>query len=385
MKQKWLAAPYIIWIALFVIVPMFFVVYSALTANMHGTRDVREQLNDMHNRVFFVVRDARGLPGLLTEDLTEINNIMDGVRDIRDSIRPVDGVETVRQIRPFAYLMKDYVDDLGYILRRIGNEELIYDYNHLQVIAAGLVELADNARDIAFSIDGFRRAFTPGSLSVLWLSVWVAALSTLLCLIIGYPVALILAGRDFSMKATLLLLFALPMWMNYLLRTIAWQPILERSGILNNILGFIGLPPVDILFTHTAVILVMVYNFLPFMILPVFTSLSKIDYSLIESAQDLGANSFTVFRKVIFPLSVPGVVSGITMVFMPATATFIVPQLIGGGQYWMIGNQIFNQFLNADDPNFGSALSLILMAIMLLTMLLLGRIDRNNGEGALMN
>ncbi|MCL2702734.1 MAG: ABC transporter permease [Defluviitaleaceae bacterium] len=235
-----------------------------------------------------------------------------------------------------------------------------------------------------FTLRGFQMAFEPMYLHVLWRSVRVAAISTAICLLLGYPVAYILASREFSQKSTLFFLFAVPMWMNYLLRTYAWLSILENNGVLNNILNAVKLPSLNILYTDQAVILGMVYNFLPFMILPIRTSLMKIDYSLIESAQDLGANPPTVFRRVVFPLSIPGVISGITMVFMPAATTFIIPSLLGGGQYVLIGNLIERQFLSAYDWNFGAALSLILMVVILLSMAIINKVDKGSEGGTLM-
>ena len=240
--------------------------------------------------------------------------------------------------------------------------------------------------ETVFSIDGFRDTFGHDGmyLGVMWRSVRVAAISTVICLLLGYPVAYILASREYSLKTTLVFLFAVPMWINYLLRTYAWLTLLETNGVLNNILGRLNLPSVNILYTEGAVMLGMVYNFLPFMILPIRTSLGKIDYSLIESAQDLGANPLTVFRRVVLPLSIPGVISGITMVFMPAATTFVIPTLLGGGQYIMIGNLIERQFLLARDWNFGASLSLILMVVILVSMAFINKVDKDDVGGTLM-
>jgi spermidine/putrescine transport system permease protein len=179
------------------------------------------------------------------------------------------------------------------------------------------------------------------------------------------------------------------MWMNFLLRTYGWISILEKNGAINNFLRFIGLgawAEKTILYTDSAVLLGMVYNFLPFMILPIYTVLTKMDYSLIEAAQDLGANQANVFRRVIFPLSAPGVASGVTMVFMPAVTTFIVSNLLGGAQYMLIGNLIERQILVANNWNLASALSIILMAIILLTMTVLQFVDKDGDQtgGALL-
>ncbi len=236
---------------------------------------------------------------------------------------------------------------------------------------------------VIFSLDNFARVFQPTYLKVLWRSIALALVSTMICLLLGYPVAMILSGRDLSKKSTLVMLFVIPMWMNFLLRTYAWMTLLDRKGVINSILGMLGLPQVNILYTDYAVILGMVYNFLPFMVLPIFSVLSKIDKSLIEAAEDLGSDSITVFRRVVFPLSLPGVVSGITMVFMPAVTTFIISKLLGGSQYMLIGNLIETQFMRAYDWNFGSALSIIMMLLILASMGIMSRYDKEEAGGGL--
>jgi spermidine/putrescine transport system permease protein len=176
------------------------------------------------------------------------------------------------------------------------------------------------------------------------------------------------------------MLIILPMWMNFLLRTYSWLSILGKNGIINTLLMKIGLGPIDILYTDTAVILGMIYNFLPFMIIPIYTVLIKIDSDLLNAAADLGADRSIVFKKVIFPLSIPGVMSGITMVFMPAVSTFIISSLLGGGQYMLVGNLIEQQFTNIGDWNFGSAISIFMMIIILISMAILSRYEGDNGK-----
>ena len=215
-------------------------------------------------------------------------------------------------------------------------------------------------------------------LDVIWHSVRLAAVSTFFCFILGYPIGYILASKEFKTRNTVIFLFLVPMWMNILLRTYAWLTILENNGILNSILQFFGLPQHSLLYTDTAVILGMVYNFVPFMILPIYTILKKINTNLIEAAQDLGANNRKVFGKVILPLSVPGIVSGITMVFMPAVTTFIISNLLGGGQFILIGNLIEQQFLRAGDWGFGSAISTVLIILVLLSMGIFSLVDKNS-------
>jgi len=235
---------------------------------------------------------------------------------------------------------------------------------------------------VVLSLENFNRFLEPVYLKVMARSILLALVSTVICLIVGYPMAMILADRNLKNRNILVLLFVIPMWMNFLLRTYAWMTLLENHGIINTILALIGLPPLKILYTDTAVVLGMVYNFLPFMVLPIYSVLARIDRSIIEAAQDLGANSFAVFRKITLPVSFPGVLSGITMVFMPAVTTFVISRLLGGGQYTLVGNLIEQQFLYVGDWNFGSTLSLILMLIILLSMGIMSRYEKEN-EGSL--
>ncbi len=235
---------------------------------------------------------------------------------------------------------------------------------------------------IRFTLDNFYKFCEPVYISVLLKSLGLALFSTFVCLIVGYPVAMILASKQFSNSATLSMLFIIPMWMNFLLRTYSWLTLLEKNGIINSILSFFNLPKLDILYTDAAVVLGMVYNFLPFMILPIYTVLMKIDGKLVEAAQDLGGNNLTVFRRITLPLSIPGVMSGITMVFMPAVTTFVISKLLGGGQYTLIGNFIERQFIQLSDWNFGSAISMIMMIFILISIWIMSRFDEDKGGGA---
>lgn len=219
-----------------------------------------------------------------------------------------------------------------------------------------------------WSLDNFSRFFEPIYLRVLGRSLRLALISTLICLLLGYPAAMVMASNAFERKNVIMLLFVVPMWMNFLLRTYAWLTILERNGFINAVLSKLSLPNLNILYTNSAVVLGMVYNFLPFMVLPIYSVLSKIDKGVIEAAGDLGANPFRVFTKVILPLSLPGVVSGITMVFMPAMTTFVISRLLGGGQFTLIGNLIEQQFLVVGDWGFGSAISVVMIVVILISM-----------------
>lgn len=212
-------------------------------------------------------------------------------------------------------------------------------------------------------------------------SIWYGLIATVICLALAYPLAYIIArSKGFSQK-TLIMLVMLPMWMNLLIRTYAWTTILQDTGIINTFLQSIGLSPVHMIHTPGAVILGMVYNFFPYMILPIYTVMAKLDYSLIEAAQDLGCNTFSVLRKIIFPLSVPGVVSGITMVFVPSVSTFYISQKLGNMK--LIGDVIESQFKQANNYNVGATLSLILMFMILICLIVMNKFT-DDEEGGLL-
>lgn len=240
-----------------------------------------------------------------------------------------------------------------------------------------------NLFELKLTLDNFKRFIDPVYLKVLSRSIWLALISTIICLILGYPMAMILARTDIKRRNMLVLLFVVPMWMNFLLRTYAWMALLGKNGFINKILGVFGVPALNLLYNNGAVILGMVYNFLPFMVLPIYSVLSKIDKNIIEAAEDLGSNRITVLNKIIFPLSLPGVVSGITMVFMPAVSTFIISRLLGGGQYMLIGNLVEQQFLTVYDWHFGSAISIIMMLFILIAMAFTAKYDKDKEGGKL--
>ena len=214
-------------------------------------------------------------------------------------------------------------------------------------------------------------------------SLWMAFLCTVICLVLGYPAALFMADRNMKLCATLVVLFIIPMWMNFLLRTIAWMSLLEDQGLINRVLRFLGFDGAHLMYNSGAVLLGMVYNFLPFMVFPIYNSLNKMDPKLHEAAQDLGCNNFRVLYKVTMPLSLPGVISGITMVFMPSVTTFFLPRILGGGNTMMFGDLIESKFLTEGNWNVGSALSLIMMVLILLSLGLLRKVDPD-GEGGSM-
>ncbi|MGL4771965.1 MAG: ABC transporter permease [Clostridium sp.] len=239
----------------------------------------------------------------------------------------------------------------------------------------------DSSGSYTFSLENYERLMDPQYAKVFWRSITLAFNSTLLCLIIGYPVAYIISKMREDKRNLLIMLFIVPMWMNFLLRTYAWLPILGKNGLINNVLQSIGLSPINLLYTDTAVMLGMVYNFLPFMVIPIYTVLTKMDQDLVNAAYDLGATRSQIFRKVIFPLSLPGVFSGITMVFMPAVSTFVISRLLGGGQFMLLGNLIEQQFTTMGDWNFGSAISIFMMIIILISMAIMTRFDNDDMEG----
>lgn len=202
-------------------------------------------------------------------------------------------------------------------------------------------------------------------------SVWLAIVATALCLLIAYPLAYQISRRNANTQRTLILLVMLPMWMSFLLRTYAWMTLLENNGVINRLLGMIGLGPYEMINTQGAVVLGMVYNYLPFMILPLYSVMTKIDSSLVEAASDLGCSPGEILRRVVLPLSMPGIATGITMVFVPSVSTFVISVMLGGGSFMLIGDLIEMQFLgNAYNPHLGAALSLVLMVILLICMAL---------------
>lgn len=231
-----------------------------------------------------------------------------------------------------------------------------------------------------FTLNNYSKFFEPLYLKILFVSLGVAAISTLMCLLIGYPIAYIISQFNEKIRNNLIMVFIIPMWMNFLLRTYAWLTLLGRNGLINKALGLIGLGPFNLMYNMKAVAIGMVYNFLPFMVLPIYTVLLKIDKRLIEAAKDLGCNSFMVFLKVIFPLSLPGIYTGITMVFIPAISTFVIPNLLGGNNFYLIGNLIEKQFTFTGDWGFGSAISIVLIVIMIILMVLPGLLKKNKNK-----
>ncbi len=245
-----------------------------------------------------------------------------------------------------------------------------------------MVVYAFTTADGGFSLSNF--ASMGDYLPVFTRSFKLAVIATAICLLIGYPMAYLMAKEGPRFQRVAMALIMLPMWMNFLLRTYAWMSILENNGLLNQLFGKLGIlstlgvDHIQLIRTQGAVVLGMVYNYLPFMILPIYSVILKLDPSLLEAARDLGANSFGVFRKVIFPLSLPAIISGITMVFVPSVSTFAISRLLGGGEELMLGDLIEQQFLGgAYDPYLGAAVSMVMMVIVVVCMVVMNHF----GEG----
>ena len=204
-------------------------------------------------------------------------------------------------------------------------------------------------------------------------SIWFGIVATVICLIIAFPLAYIISQKTEKVQRTLVMLVMLPMWMSFLIRTYSWMALLQDTGIINNFLTKIGLAPMHMINTPGSVILGMVYNFLPFMIMPIYSVMAKLDHSMVEACQDLGGNRLTVIRKCIIPMSMPGVVSGITMVFVPSVSTFYISQKLGGGSFDLIGDVIERQFQQSYNYNLGAAISLVLMVLILVSMAVMNR------------
>ena len=231
-----------------------------------------------------------------------------------------------------------------------------------------------------FNLLNLAKITTPENLKALGLALLLSLVSTAICLILAYPLAMILASKSMNQTSFIVLIFILPMWMNFLLRTLAWQTLLEKNGVINSVLSFLHLPTQSMINTPSAIILGMVYNFLPFMVLPIYNVIVKSDKDVISAAKDLGANNVQTFLKIILPLTTPGIISGITMVFVPALTTFVISDLLGGSKILLIGNVIEQEFKQSSNWNVGSGLSLVLMIFIIASMALIAKYDKD-GEG----
>ena len=251
--------------------------------------------------------------------------------------------------------------------RLLAGPYLFWSVSFVVIPLLVIVYYAFTSDEGSFTFSNLAQITTPENLKALGMSILLSFLSTAICLILAYPLAMILSQKQVNQTSFIVLIFILPMWMNFLLRTLAWQTLLEKNGVIN---------------TPYAIILGMVYNFLPFMVLPIYNVLIKIDRNVINAARDLGANSVQTFWKVIFPLSIPGVISGITMVFVPALTTFVISDLLGGGKILLIGNVIEQSFKQNSNWHVGSGLSLVLMVFIIASMALVAKYDNEDGGAA---
>lgn len=234
-----------------------------------------------------------------------------------------------------------------------------------------------------FTLNNIMAITTPVHAKAFWEAIKLSVMSTVLCFILAYPLAMILCSLKEKKHSFIVLIFILPMWMNFLLRTLAWQTLLEKTGVINNILRFVGLPPLNIINTPSAIILGMVYNFLPFMVLPIYNVLSKIDVNVLNAARDLGANELQAFLRVTLPLSIPGIISGVTMVFVPALTTFVISSILGGNKILLIGNVIEQEFTQTGNWHLGSGLSIVLMMFIIFNMVISAVTDKEGEANAL--
>ena len=245
-----------------------------------------------------------------------------------------------------------------------------------------VTEPGNSIFSFSVTLEHYTTFFTDSDfLKILWRSLWIAIKTTIICLLLGYPVAYFISRCKERIQSNLILCITIPMWINMLVRTYSWIGLLAEGGFIQRIFVFLGMGEKELLYTEGAVLLGMVYNFLPFMILQINTSLCKMDGALLEAGSDLGANPVQTFARVTLPLSLPGVVNGITLVFLPAVSSFFIPQLLGGGKYFLIGNLIENQFITVGEWNFGSAISMIMAFIMMLLMAIVRKLENRNQGG----
>lgn len=234
---------------------------------------------------------------------------------------------------------------------------------------------------IHLTLDNFKKISDPVYLSVFVKSLEMGLITTVICLVLAYPMAYFISKFNEEAQSIIILLVTIPMWINTLLRTYAWISLLSDNGIVNSMLKAIGINPVNMMYTNFSVLMGLICDLLPFMVIPIHTSLAKMDYSLVEAASDLGAGKIKTFTKVILKLSLPGVINGVTMVFLLSISSFVIPVLLGGHQFVLIGNLIENQFISVGDWNFGSAISVLLAIIILAMMGVMKKIDPDDNGG----
>ena len=252
----------------------------------------------------------------------------------------------------------------------------------LLIIMYSFTEHGNSIISFSFTLEHYKKFFTdPDFLLILWRSLVIAIKTTAICLLLGYPIAYFISRCKEKVQSLWVLAITMPTWINMLVRTYAWIGLLSEGGLVYQLFSFLGFKQVELLYTEGAVLLGMVYNFLPFMILQINTSLCKMDHSLLEASADLGANPLQAFMRVTLPLSLSGVINGITLVFLPAVSSFFIPKLLGGGKYFLVGNLIENQFITVGEWNFGSAISMIMAVIMMLMMMAVRKVETRNQGG----
>ena len=250
----------------------------------------------------------------------------------------------------------------------------------LMIILYSVTKGGNELLNIQFTFDNFKRMTEPIYVDVFVKSFKLGLISVIICLLVGYTLAYLITSFSEKTQSVLILIVTIPMWINTLLRTYAWISLLSDNGLINTILVKLGFEQISMMYTDFAVVLGLVSDLLPFMVIPIYTSLSKMDHSLIEASYDLGANKFKTFWRVTFKLSIPGVLNGVIMTFLLSISTFVIPKLLGGGQYTLIGNLIENQFISIGDWNFGSAISVILAFIILMSITFMKKIDKDEIE-----
>ncbi len=355
------AFPYVIFAIVFILAPLFLIVIYSITLpkdDMSISLGEANSVDAIVENLDFIGYTEEVFPGSAgTYSATENSVVIVNFRENR-----------------FECYSVEIKDGTVYRLTELNEDGSVFDENMASI------KVLNRENGFVFTLNHFKEFFSSTVyIEVFLRSIYIAFVSTVICLLIGYPTAYILANMQSGLRNFLSTLFVLPMWMNFLLRTYAWRNLLEKSGVVNSFLNLLGLPEQNLMYTQSAVILCMVYNFLPFMILPIYNTLSKLDKSMIEASHDLGANHYQTLIKVVLPNSVPGIVSGITMTFVPSITAFAVSKIMGGTESMMIGEIIERQFKY--DYWFGSAISVIIMVLLLISMAFLSKYDKEETVG----
>lgn len=361
MKRTVFAYPYVVFAIIFLLAPLLLIVWYSVTLpvkplSVSTTREITvPEIVEQLDYIGYKQDNTLAKRATYTYDDTTVTvHIHHTTRDEVYRITVTDGI-----VSEIAELYEDGTIDI--------------DYNSITF---------NNVRTgFSLTMEHFQKFFSsPVYINTLLRSLKIALISTIFCLVLGYPTAFVLAKMKTSMRDFLSTLFILPMWMNALLRTYAWRSLLEKNGIINTLLEAIGLPPQEMMYSQSAVILCMVYNFIPYMIMPIYNTIGKLDNSLLEASHDLGANHYRTLFKVVMPLSLPGVISGITMTFIPSVTAFTISEILGGTESAMIGSIIHREFSN--NYWFGSAMSVIIMVLLLISMAFLSGDKEESPHGS---